>query len=134
MKKPESEKKRHLVKCYLDDKEYLVLRALSIHMGVSNSEVLRMSLSPQFKEDIEKRVEKETRKNSPGAENKELIKNALYQLSKVGNNLNQLTRLANQGTVLEKEITGCLSGVSSAVHELKEQIRHGNSKTRSREE
>ena len=133
MKKPENEKQRNLVKCYMNDEEFLTLKALSIKMEKSNSEILRMFLTPDFRERIEQQVEKNLAKNSDknklAAQEKELIKNALYQLSKVGNNLNQLTKSANQGVVFEQNLLRTLEEVSEATKALRERIEHGNSKT-----
>lgn len=85
-KKNEEEKKRHCIKAYLTDNDYEIFKAqMEIH-ELSQTEMIRWSL-----------FNKEIKFDVSAAEKNEDRKQIIYELSKIGNNLNQIAHHLNGG-------------------------------------
>ena len=90
-----------------------MLEVVTERLGISKSEVLRRAFTNA-------KMPQEKKKNH-NDEQGDLREAAIYQLSKIGTNMNQIAHAANLGVTQRKELEDTLFDLKCILSELKEE-------------
>lgn len=118
-KKIEEEKRKHCIKSYLNDEEFQYFKIQMELLGLNQTELIRWSL---FNREINFDV--------AGAEKNEERKQILYELGKIGNNLNQIAHHLNDGSEINGNVLSGISENINLLHDTMMKIYKEDSKKR----
>ena len=118
-KKIEEEKRNIRIVSYLNQEEFQYFKIQMELLGLNQTELIRWSL-----------FNKEINFDVAGAERNEERKQILYELGKIGNNLNQIAHHLNGGSEINGNVLSNISENINLLHDTMMKIYKEDSKKR----